>query len=106
MGGVNEKIEGFFDVCRLQGLTGTQGVCLPRANVRHLVLRPDVIEAVRAGQFHVWAIDTIDEGIALLTGLPAGDLDRKGTFRYLLDQHLLDPGHPAGTAGMSVSVGK
>lgn len=88
VGGVNEKIEGFFDVCQLKGLTGTQGVCLPRSNVRHLVLRHDVIEAIRAGHFHLWAIDTIDEGIELLTGIPAGDLDEVGTFHYLLDQRL------------------
>jgi lon-related putative ATP-dependent protease len=88
VGGVNEKIEGFFDVCKLRGLSGTQGVCIPRSNVRHLVLRPDVIDAVRESRFHVWAIDTIDEGIELLTGLPAGDLDQEGTFHYLLDQRL------------------
>jgi predicted ATP-dependent protease len=87
-GGVNEKIEGFFDVCKLKGLTGTQGVCIPRANVRHLVLRHDVIEAVREGTFHVWAIDTIDEGIELLTATPAGDLDQEGTFHHRLAQQL------------------
>ncbi|HEY8506046.1 MAG TPA: ATP-binding protein [Gemmataceae bacterium] len=86
VGGVNEKIEGFYDVCRVKGLTGTQGVLIPRSNVRHLVLRRDVIDAVREGRFHVWAIDTIDEGIELLTGLPAGDVDQEGTFHYLLDQ--------------------
>jgi predicted ATP-dependent protease len=88
VGGVNEKVEGFFDVCRLKGLTGRQGVCLPRSNVPHLMPRPDVVEAVRAGQFHLWAIDSIDEGIELLTGMPAGDLDREGTFHYRLDQRL------------------
>lgn len=88
VGGVNEKIEGFFDVCRLKGLTGTQGVCIPRSNVRHLILRSDVIDAVRESRFHLWAIDTIDEGIELLTGLPAGDVDQAGTFHFLLDQRL------------------
>lgn len=88
VGGVNEKVEGFFDVCRIKGLTGTQGVCIPRSNVRHLVLRRDVIDAVGERHFHVWAIDTIDEGIELLTGLPAGDVDQEGTFHYLLDQRL------------------
>jgi predicted ATP-dependent protease len=88
VGGVNEKIEGFFDVCRIKGLTGTQGVCIPRANVRHLVLRPDVIEAVRAGSFSVWAIDKIDEGIELLTGQPAGDLAQDGTFHHAVDERL------------------
>ncbi|MBI1902752.1 MAG: AAA family ATPase [Planctomycetia bacterium] len=88
VGAVNEKIEGFFDVCRLKGLTGTQGVCIPRSNVRHLVLRHDVIEAAGEGRFHVWAIDTIDEGIELLTGVPAGDLDREGTFHRRVDERL------------------
>jgi lon-related putative ATP-dependent protease len=88
VGSVNEKIEGFFDVCRVKGLTGTQGVCIPRANVRHLVLRPDVIEAVRVGSFSVWAIDRIDEGIELLTGLPAGDLEQDGTFHHAVDERL------------------
>jgi predicted ATP-dependent protease len=88
VGGVNEKVEGFFDVCRAEGLTGTQGVCIPRSNVRHLVLRHDVIDAVREGKFHVWAVDTIDEGIELLTGIPAGDADQEGTFHGLLDQRL------------------
>jgi predicted ATP-dependent protease len=74
IGGINEKIEGFFDVCRLNGLTGEQGVCFPRANVANLVLRPDVGEAVAGGQFHLWPIETLDEGLELLTGLPAGDV--------------------------------
>jgi predicted ATP-dependent protease len=74
IGGINEKIEGFFDVCRLVGLTGKQGVCFPRANVPNLVLRPDVREAVAGGRFHVWPIETLDEGLELLTGLPAGDV--------------------------------
>ena len=88
VGGINEKIEGFFDVCRLRGLTGTQGVCIPWANVNHLILRPDVAEAVRQGQFHLWAIDHIDEGIELLTGMVAGDLDRECSFHHRLDQRL------------------
>jgi predicted ATP-dependent protease len=88
VGGVNEKIEGFFDICRAKGLTGTQGVCIPRSNVRHLVLRHDVVDAVREGKFHVWAVEAIDEGIELLTGTPAGDLDQEGTFHHRLDQRL------------------
>jgi lon-related putative ATP-dependent protease len=88
VGGVNEKVEGFFDVCQARGLTGKQGVCIPRSNVRHLVLRHDVIEAVREGKFHVWAVDTIDEGIELLTGMTAGDVDQEGAFHHLLDQRL------------------
>jgi predicted ATP-dependent protease len=73
IGGINEKIEGFFDVCRARGLTGDQGVVLPRSNVQHLMLREDVVDAVRAGQFHVWPVSTIVEGIQLLTGVPAGE---------------------------------
>jgi predicted ATP-dependent protease len=88
VGGVNEKIEGFFDVCKLKGLSGTQGVCIPRANVRHLVLRHDVIDSVRDARFHIWAIDSIDEGIELLTGTPAGGLEQEGTFHYRLAQRL------------------
>jgi len=90
VGGVNEKIEGFFDICKIKGLTGSQGVCIPRANILHLVLRPDVIDAVRGGRFHLWAIDDIDEGIELLTGMQSGDLDLEGTFHHCLDQRLQD----------------
>lgn len=78
--GINEKIEGFFDVCRARGLTGEQGVIVPAANVQHLMLRPDVIEAVAAARFHVHAIRTVDEGLELLTGLPAGERDASGAF--------------------------
>lgn len=70
--GINEKIEGFFDVCRLQGLTGRQGVILPWQNVDDLMLRSDLLEAVAAGQFHLYPITTIDEGLPILTGIPAG----------------------------------
>ena len=80
VGGVNEKVEGFFDVCRARGLTGAEGVLIPAANVRHLMLREDVVEAVRAGQFQVHAVSTVDEGIALLTGLPAGEPDADGRY--------------------------
>jgi lon-related putative ATP-dependent protease len=80
IGGVNEKIEGFFDICRAQGLTGDQGVLIPAANVKHLMLRQDVVEAVAAGRFHVFPIETIDQGIELLTGVPAGERDARGEF--------------------------
>ncbi|MCB8966785.1 MAG: AAA family ATPase [Ardenticatenaceae bacterium] len=80
IGGVNEKIEGFFDLCTARGLSGTQGVLIPQANVRHLMLRQDVIEAVRAGQFAIYPISHIDEGIELLTGIPAGALNNKGNY--------------------------
>jgi predicted ATP-dependent protease len=78
IGGVNEKIEGFFDVCRARGLTGEQGVLIPRANVKHLMLREDVVQAAAAGLFHVHAIGHVDEAIALLTGVPAGERDSRG----------------------------
>ncbi len=71
IGGVTEKIEGFFDVCAARGLTGDQGVIMPAANKRDLVLREDVVQAAASGQFHVWAVETIDEGLELLTGVPA-----------------------------------
>jgi predicted ATP-dependent protease len=80
VGGINEKIEGFFDVCRAKGLTGDQGVLIPAANVRHLMLRDEVIEAVTAGTFHVYAADTIDQGLEALTGMPAGARDEAGRF--------------------------
>jgi len=72
IGGVNEKIEGFYDICRAVGLTGKQGVLIPAANVRHLVLRSDVIEAVARGRFHIYPVQSIDEGLAILTGAPGG----------------------------------
>jgi lon-related putative ATP-dependent protease len=80
IGGVNEKIEGFFDVCRARGLTGDQGVMIPASNVKHLMLRKDVVEAVAAGKFHVYAVETIDQGIEVLTGTPAGERDASGAF--------------------------
>jgi lon-related putative ATP-dependent protease len=80
IGGVNEKIEGFFDICRARGLTGTQGVVIPAANVKHLMLRQDVVEAAAAGKFHIYAVDTIDQAITLLSGLAAGEPDEHGNF--------------------------
>lgn len=80
IGGVNEKIEGFYLTCKAKGLTGAQGVLIPRLNVRNLMLRGEVIDAVRAGRFHVWAARTIDEGIEILTGVPAGTADADGNY--------------------------
>lgn len=80
IGGVNEKIEGFFDICNARGLTGTQGVVIPKSNVAHLVLRPDVVDAAEAGKFHIYPVETIDEGITLLTGVPAGERDGDGNY--------------------------
>ncbi len=80
IGGANEKIEGFFDVCKIKGLTGTQGVIIPASNVRHLMLRDEVVEAVRDNKFHIYTVATIDEGIALLTGKEAGDKTADGLY--------------------------
>lgn len=79
VGGANEKIEGFFDLCQAEGLTGTQGVIIPHTNVRTLILRPDVVEAIAAGRFFIWPITTVEEGVELLMGSPAGvdDLDEQ-----------------------------
>jgi lon-related putative ATP-dependent protease len=80
IGGVNEKIEGFFDSCRLVGFTGKQGVIIPASNVKHLMLRRDIVAAAEAGTFAIYAIDTIDQGIELLTGIPAGQPDADGNY--------------------------
>jgi len=80
IGGVNEKIEGFFDACAARGLSGTQGVLIPHANAQHLMLREDVVEAVKADRFAIYAVSTADEGIALLTGLKAGERRADGLF--------------------------
>ncbi|MDH5187998.1 MAG: AAA family ATPase [Rhodospirillaceae bacterium] len=77
IGGVNEKIEGFFDVCNARGLDGSHGVIIPTANIRHLMLRQDVIEAAKSGKFNIYAIATIDDGMEILTGVPAGSWDEK-----------------------------
>ena len=80
IGGVNEKIEGFFDVCEERGLTGDQGVLIPASNTDQLMLRPDVVAAAEAGDFHVYPVETIDQGIELLTSVEAGQRDEQGTF--------------------------
>jgi predicted ATP-dependent protease len=80
IGGVNEKIEGFFDVCSQRGLTGRQGVIIPRANAEHLMLRRDVVDAAAAGRFRVHAIELVDEGLALLTGQEPGERGEDGRF--------------------------
>lgn len=80
IGGVNEKIEGFFRVCTQLGLTGSQGVIIPQQNVRNLQLRDDVVEAIEAGRFNLWAIDSIEQGIELLTGVPAGQREADGRY--------------------------
>jgi predicted ATP-dependent protease len=93
IGGVNEKVEGFFDVCKAKGLTGQQGVLIPHQNVRNLMLREDIIQAVAEGSFHIYSVKTVDEGIEILTGVPAGELQEDGTYpentvNYLADKRL------------------
>lgn len=80
IGGVNEKINGWFNTCKIMGLTGKQGVLIPESNVRNLMLDDDVVEAVTEGQFHIYPVSHIDEGIELLTGMPAGAPEKDGTF--------------------------
>ena len=94
IGGVNEKIEGYFEVCRADGLNGEQGVLIPQANVKHLMLHKDVIDAVTQGKFHIYAVTSIDQGIEILTGIPAGERDAKGDYppesiNYLVEQRLV-----------------
>ncbi|MGC2201005.1 MAG: Lon protease family protein, partial [Stellaceae bacterium] len=80
IGGVNEKIEGFFDACQVTGFTGRQGVIIPASNIKHLMLRQDVVAAAAEERFRVFAIETVDQGLSLLTGLPAGELDAEGHY--------------------------
>ncbi len=80
IGGVNDKIEGFFELCRSRGLDGTHAVMIPKANEQHLMLRRDVVAAVEEGKFHIFSVASIDEGIELLTGIPAGDRNKKGVY--------------------------
>jgi lon-related putative ATP-dependent protease len=93
IGGINQKIEGFFEVCRAKGLTGEQGVMMPSKNLKHLMLRDEVIEAVKSGKFHIWAVSTIDEGIEVLTEVEAGQRKDgggypEGTINYKVDHNL------------------
>lgn len=90
IGAVNEKIEGFFDVCKAKGLTGQQGVIIPHQNVPNLMLRQDVIDAVSEGKFHVYPIESIDHGMEILTGVEAGVLKDDGTFEEGTVNHLVD----------------
>jgi predicted ATP-dependent protease len=92
IGGVNEKIEGYFDTCRAIGLTGSQGVIIPAANIKHLMLREDVVEEIRDGRFHIYAVSSVDEGFELLTGRTAGEMQAgrypEGTFNQLVQERL------------------
>jgi predicted ATP-dependent protease len=80
IGAVNEKVEGFFDVCVARGLSGRQGVLIPATNVRHLMLRQDVVEACRAERFRVYPVETVDQAMELLAGMAAGEADAEGGY--------------------------
>jgi len=80
VGGVTKKIEGFFDICNYKGLTGDQGVIIPEKNIRNLMLKQEVVDAVKDGQFHIWPVSTIEEGMEILSGIKAGNLQTDGTY--------------------------
>jgi len=93
IGGVNEKIEGFYDLCKVRGFTKTQGVLIPHQNVPDLMLKKEVVEAVKKGNFHIYAVETIEQGIEILTGVPAGKRNKKGIYpkssiNYLVNRKL------------------
>lgn len=95
IGGVNEKIEGFFDICKSRGLTGDQGVLIPASNIKNLMLRKDVIDAVESGNFHIYPIEHVDQGIEILTGMTAGEPDSdanypEGTLNEIVQSHLTE----------------
>jgi predicted ATP-dependent protease len=93
IGGVNEKIEGFFSVCKNRGLTGDQGVIIPQLNVKNLMLKKEVVDAVKARQFHIYSVTTVNEALEILTGFPAGERKEDGTYpegtvNFLVDKQL------------------
>jgi predicted ATP-dependent protease len=93
IGGVNEKIEGFFEICRMKGLNGSQGVLIPHSNIKNLVLKDEVIKEVKAGNFHIYGVKNIDEGIEILTGIKAGKRNKAGKFpkdtiNFLIDDRI------------------
>jgi len=93
IGGVNEKIEGFFEVCKAKDLTGKQGVIIPESNVQNLMLKEEIVDAAKAKKFHIYPVKTIDEGIEILTGIKAGTRRADGAFQketvnYLVDKRL------------------
>lgn len=90
IGGVNQKIEGFFKVCKAKGLSGSQGVMIPRRNIGDLMLDQEVVDAVKRGEFHIWAIDHVDQGIELLTGVPAGEPNENGEYPEGTINHLVN----------------
>ena len=88
IGAVNEKIEGYFDICNMRGLTGRQGVLIPASNVAHLMLRQDVVDAAKAGRFHVYAVETVDQALELLTGIAVGTPDAEGSLDQRVAQRI------------------
>jgi predicted ATP-dependent protease len=93
IGGANEKIEGFFEVCKAKGLTGKQGVMIPESNVQTLMLKEEIVDAVKEGKFHIFSVKTIDEGMEVLTGVKAGERKKDGAFdeetvNYRVDKRL------------------
>jgi predicted ATP-dependent protease len=80
IGGVNEKVEGFYEVCKSKGLTGKEGCMIPHSNVRNLMLKEEVVEAIKEGRFHIWPAKTIDQGIEILTGVEAGEMQSDGSY--------------------------
>jgi predicted ATP-dependent protease len=90
IGGINEKIEGYFEVCKIMGLTGEQGIMIPSSNIQNLMLKEDVVEAVRENKFKIWAIDTIDDGMEVLTGLHSGSTEEEGSIKWLINKTLME----------------
>jgi len=92
IGGVNEKIEGFYQTCKVKGLKGDEGVIIPKSNIQHLMLNEEVVEAVKKGRFHIYPVGTIDEGIEVLTGVKAGHLKNgtyePGSVHYMVNKRL------------------
>jgi ATP-dependent Lon protease len=93
IGGVNEKVEGFYDVCKAKGITGEQGAVIPYQNVKNLMLKKEVVEAVKTGKFHIYPVETIDQAIETMTGRQAGGRGASGKFKrgsinYLVDKRL------------------
>jgi predicted ATP-dependent protease len=93
IGGVNEKIEGYYEICQSKGLTGEQGVLIPESNINNLMLKDEIVKSVSQGKFHIWPVKTIDEGIEILTGITAGEKLKDGSYpegsiNDLVDQHL------------------
>jgi lon-related putative ATP-dependent protease len=109
IGGVNEKIEGFFDLCAARGLTGSQGVLIPASNIKNLMLRQEVVDSVAAGKFSIYPVENVDQGIEILTGLPAGERGADGRFpagtvNQRVEQRLLDYAERARSFGQGAAA--